>query len=422
MATDLTGEQMYVGEINNLPLFRAANLDTSLEDIESYLAVIDPGTNVRLYLLLADVDTIAMNGATQTKVKKPTVLKVRSTLVGRSIEQTNGGTLGLEQPFEPTGYFNLPVMPYEMFVRMDAFFRKVEKLHKTEAILVLTYDPTFFDSENPSDGWGVLLPDQENTAHHCNYEMSNVMAIKPPHVYIVGSVHSHPSMSAYFSSTDHNDQADWDGLHITFGWKGGSQDLDTELHIEMVIGGKQYPFNRNQVFAGFPAPVVDVAVIEEWLPKVKKSSTIYSSTGTGNGSFVGTKPGGTTALAAAGGGVRRQTRAIELPDNAPLPTQTTIVYRFTNVEESPLRCLACKSPIASHLISKRRCMTCATFFLVGTETIEDIQQLRTAAQIPYVIELDPDKAPKPIVVWTPFNADGVAINEFSQDLRTVPKA
>lgn len=416
MSDLVTAEQMLVTTIGNLPVFRAENDANNLIIIEDYLRQEDEGSNIFLYYLLTEVNTVEVRNNANVTVKRPAIVKVRSTFVGRSVEAVDSKTLKINESVEPNGYYNLPAIPYELMVQMDAFFRQIEKLHGTEAILILTFDPSYLKSANPSGGWGVLIPTQKNTGGHCNYEMANVMAIKPEHVLIVGSVHSHPSMKAYFSGTDHADQADWDGLHITYGWAPGSCALDTEHHIELYLGGVHYPFNPQQIFGSYPAPVVNTEVINEWSTKVSKE-TFTQSTGhsasdySGRGNIIG----GSSNSFSSGGTLKKAARAIVLPDNAPLPTQNTIICIMNNTHEANIyRCKACSAPISQNLLARRRCLSCSTFFIFSGERVEDINTIRANdPQAKYCIEVDVDKAEKPIILWAELDGH----HTFSNDLR-----
>ena len=68
---------------------------------------------------------------------------------------------------------------------------------------------------------------------------------------IVGSVHSHPGMPAYASGTDHADQADFDGVHITFGWQNNVNSGATQYHIELQVSGESYTLKPEDVFEGY---------------------------------------------------------------------------------------------------------------------------------------------------------------------------
>ena len=131
---------------------------------------------------------------------------------------------------------------------------------------MLTYDMTMTGSE----GWGILVPDQTNTSIHCNYDPHSIATIKPDNVMIVGSVHSHPGMSAYASGTDHKDQADFDGIHITFGWQKSVNNGATQYHIEMQMAGKAYTLQPDDVFEDYVVERSPDPEVVGWTDKVKK--------------------------------------------------------------------------------------------------------------------------------------------------------
>src|SRR5690606_38728771 len=118
-----------------------------------------------------------------------------------------------------------------------------------------------------AEGWGVVVPEQSNTAASCNYDPQSVVDDLPDDgsVAIVGSAHSHPGMSAYCSGVDKADQMYFDGLHITFGWRVNSP--QTEFHIEMQMSGSAFPFSVNQVFSDVPTAAAD-AQVKKWATNV----------------------------------------------------------------------------------------------------------------------------------------------------------
>lgn len=195
------------------------------------------------------------------------IFKVVSNFIGTLVtpaEDVSISSLGI---LRPECLYTMPLIPKVIVSKLDDFFRSVEKIHNSEAIVLLTFDTT----KDDSSGWGILVPDQENNAAHCNYDPLSVADQKPDHVMIVGSVHSHPSMSAYASGTDHKDQADFDGLHITFGWQHSVNNNATQYHIEMQMSGNVYTLEPNQVFESEdPAKDPDPEVLQ-WIDKVKKA-------------------------------------------------------------------------------------------------------------------------------------------------------
>lgn len=211
-------------------------------------------------------------GSTSTSQPKTTInsqfFKVVNNIVGRTVakatpafQDTSAITLA------ESAVYNMPLIPLEMIEKLDQFFRLVDTQHGTESIVLLTYDTT---KEGP-EGWGILVPDQNNTSVHCNYDPTSVLEYKPEDALIVGSVHSHPGMSAYASGTDHNDQADFDGLHITFGWQKSVNNGATQYHIEMQMAGSSYTLRPEDVFENYFLDKEPDPEVVEWTSKVKKA-------------------------------------------------------------------------------------------------------------------------------------------------------
>ena len=177
----------------------------------------------------------------------PKLFKVVSNFVGRSVSESTDPLPEHFAPLEEECLYNLPLIPYDIVQKLDEFFRLVHAKHGTESIVLLTFDQT----KQGSDGWGVLVPEQTNTAAHCNYNAESVLEIKPEDAIIVGSVHSHPEMPAYASGTDHADQADFDGIHITYGWQKSVNNGATQYHLELQMSGKSFKMDVEDVFEGF---------------------------------------------------------------------------------------------------------------------------------------------------------------------------
>lgn len=53
----------------------------------------------------------------------------------------------------------------------------------------------------------------------------------------VGTIHSHASMSAFHSGTDHGDELNWDGLHITFGYMNKEY---FDISCSIMSGGERF--------------------------------------------------------------------------------------------------------------------------------------------------------------------------------------
>jgi hypothetical protein len=206
--------------------------------------------------------------------RSPSIIKVTKNLVGRVVSPCT-------DPFGPEYFgvetqalYSLPPIPMSLVNKMDEFFRLVHAQHGTESILLLTFDDA---NPNSSDSWGILVPKQENTSVHCKYDPDSVAELKPFHLSIVGSVHSHPEMAAYASGTDHEDQADFDGLHITYGWQKTVNNGATQYYAEMQMSGTAYKLNIDDVFETIKVINEPDPEVVEWTKNViKKVQPLYT--------------------------------------------------------------------------------------------------------------------------------------------------
>jgi len=197
----------------------------------------------------------------------PKLFKVVSNFVGRSVSVSTDPLPDAFAGIQEECVYNLPLIPFDIVQKLDEFFRLVHAKHGTESIVLLTFDHT----KEGSDGWGVLVPEQSNTAAHCNYNAESVLDIKPENAIIVGSVHSHPEMPAYASGTDHADQADFDGVHITYGWQRSVNNGATQYHLELQMSGNSFKLDPEDVFEGFSITKDPDPEVVSWSDQVKKA-------------------------------------------------------------------------------------------------------------------------------------------------------
>lgn len=266
---------------NGLPIF-LADRDDICDIVENM--------GFSIYYLLCNSVKVTSKTSTNPTTKVTTtekienrsmqLFKVVNNFVGRSVSMANEPFNTSFLSVEESAEYTMPAIPHVIVEKLDQFFRLIDAQHGTESIVMLTYDTT---KEGP-DGWGILVPDQSNTAVHCNYDPDSIAQIKPDHVMIVGSVHSHPNMAAYASGTDHQDQADFDGLHITYGWQKSVNNGATQYHIELQMSGKSYTLTPDDVFEDVFIDKEPDPEVVEWSGKVKK--VLPPSTG-------GTYTGGT---------------------------------------------------------------------------------------------------------------------------------
>jgi hypothetical protein len=253
---------------NGAPCFVANSLDIC-DDIESL--------GFQIYYLIgykeikSTTTTPYKAGVPSTTTTNSTfkskIFKVVNNYVGRAVSETDEDFGTGISSVEEEAHYTMPPIPHVIVTKLDEFFRLVHAKHGTESIVLLTYDTT----KEGSDGWGILVPEQTNTSVHCSYDPDSIVDLKEDHIMIVGSVHSHPEMPAYASGTDHADQADFDGLHITYGWQKSSNNGATQYHIEMQMAGTSYTLTPADVFESFSIQKDPDPEVVAWSDKVKKS-------------------------------------------------------------------------------------------------------------------------------------------------------
>lgn len=335
------------------------------------------------------------NNITKTRTH-PQIFRFRKDIMGKALVPAPSDVLGKGKS-KVSAQFNLPKIPQEMVSKLDTFFRAAEDRHGTEAIVILTWDPKI----GGSAGWGILSPKQENTSGHCDYKPDSIVKQKPKSAYVVGSVHSHPKMSAFASGTDHKDQADFDGLHITFGWQAKNNNV-TEYHVELQVMGQTFYLGASDVFESMPAAEM-TPEIEEWLGNVSAKpiptqADIWDGYGHGapfqhghgsHGSNVSRLPVSRTAVSRP---------KVVLPTGAPDFRDSIYVVQLS---ANPKKCPCCHSSLMPTEITRRRCIGCNAFLLLPGESIADIHQHRLNLN-QYTIDLDPAKRDEvKIVIYTP---------------------
>lgn len=332
-------------KVNGLQLPSGAPLVVAEGD-DDMLAIKESGLSIAYFLG-------ALPGKTVKDEGTPRVFRVVRNLVGYAITAVEEDELGL-LPVNEHAWFQLPKIPRTIIRDLDAFFRKIYEKLGTEAIVLLTYDPAKLGKDDEATGWGVLTPKQANGAGSCDYDPASVVDDKPDGHMIVGSVHSHPGMSAFASHTDVQDQANFDGLHITFGWPKGAK--VTEYHIEMQMGGGRFTCTEDMCFEDVyenpPGEMVD-----EWITKVEKAKPK-----TYNYSY----PYNQSAF-------DKDLKDLKLPKNKgvfwPEPRKEGVVVTILDKERN---CPACGGYLDVGEQNRRRCADCMCFLAHEGEEMDDV--------------------------------------------------
>lgn len=387
---------------NGVPLFIVRD-ESAMEEIDAL------GIPV-CYILAAkkfDNGESPLNKYKYEEWTEPVIFKRINVAMGHGLlVQKDAGRMPLAT-LKDAAFWTLPPIPRSMVDTIDSFFRAVYDKHKSESIVILTYDPEFKDVEglDPSDGWGFLVPDQTNSGSSCKYEPESIVDEKPEHVLIVGSAHSHPNMSAFASHTDVGDQMDFDGLHITYGWqnsKGGR----TEYHIEYQLNNQRFAFSPDQVYQEVPPE--DFSELDELVAKVKKAAppakppyTSSSTTTVGKSTVGGSKS--EPSAASAFGNYFREKFNTSRPNGCPDLVKNTVVVSFRLEDRE---CPICEQDLTEYGKKHRRCTNCFTYLAASGEAPADIVDIRkkSYSDVPYApgLEYAFGKTSKErVLLWSP---------------------
>jgi len=315
-----------------------------------------------------------VNPPEPTITKTTKLFKVVNNFVGRSIcisdDPMPDDFLSIKESCE----YNMPPIPNVIIDKLDQFFRLVHSQHGTESIVILTYN---MNATGP-EGWGVLVPDQTNTPAHCKYDADSIAELKPEDVMIVGSVHSHPEMSAYASGTDHADQADFDGLHITYGWQKSQNNGATQYHLELQMSGQHYTLTPEDVFEDITLLKEPDPDVIEWSSKVKKVHPPYTTgvpaTTTQVSGYLptGTSQQNTQVAGESKSPFKKSIQIQESIERLKLPESSIVVVEIQpDLGKSPY-CPSCDYPIDNIDITGACCTVCDIPLVLITDSISDM--------------------------------------------------
>jgi hypothetical protein len=322
------------------------------------------------------------------------MFKVVTNFVGRSVSISDDELPKEFIDMEEECLYTMPLIPLDIVNKLDDFFRLVHLQHGTESIIILTYDM----DKKDSSGWGILVPEQTNTAAHCKYDADSIATMKPDNVMIVGSVHSHPEMAAYASGTDHDDQADFDGVHITYGWQKTVNNGSTQYYAELQMSGKAYKLNIEDVLSFETIKKEPHPEVVEWSTKVKKSFPLQS--GGSLQSIPNNSPIITPNSIQTGqqDGVYKKNREIMLSGtnyknllaDINLPFDSVIVTEIDLDSHGNGYCLMCESSIDNTDLISARCRACDSPIVSPEDHIATIIEKVDQYMIDYYL---PDNTP-----------------------------
>lgn len=142
-------------------------------------------------------------------------------------------------------------IPKDLFAKCLAL---IKAFPTTEVMICLAYNPK-------ERQWFASVPKQSGSGASVRYNGDDEK--EPKGFHFMGTIHSHPNMSAFWSSTDMGDQTKKTGLHIVIGTNMGTM---TSHLISFFLNGERYD-QTDDVIEGwdFELPEVD----PDWKAKVE---------------------------------------------------------------------------------------------------------------------------------------------------------
>lgn len=161
---------------------------------------------------------------------------------------------------------NYPKLPRLIFERVVGFFERVADLHGSEAAALIVHDKRAGEV-------GVIVPDQVAAVgrswwsnHLYPVDVHYEVPVLPPHLALIGDIHSHVDGPAYASYTDVQDEVHRPGVHMVV---GRIHREPPELHIEVTVDGHRFAVtDHRQVIEGYHRRRCD-EVPTEWLERVE---------------------------------------------------------------------------------------------------------------------------------------------------------
>lgn len=106
---------------------------------------------------------------------------------------------------------NLPKLPAKFVWQIKHFFKTVVEKLKSESEVTLYYN-------KEKNQYRIYVPEQNVSYGSVKYKRIGTTHIRGMENYLcVGTIHSHCDFDAFHSGTDVDDEAEFDGLHVTFG-------------------------------------------------------------------------------------------------------------------------------------------------------------------------------------------------------------
>jgi len=144
--------------------------------------------------------------------------------------------IGILNEMDAYASMDIKKIPAKLFAEVQRFFTAVYNQHHGEANVIIHYN-------QKRKTYRIEVPKQEVSAAGTEYESE----VSYKDFVRLGTIHSHCNFSAFHSGTDQNDEATWDGLHITIG-----DNLKPRFSVaaSIVANGTRFPVNPTDYVEG----------------------------------------------------------------------------------------------------------------------------------------------------------------------------
>ncbi|PSO44955.1 MAG: hypothetical protein BRC25_03545 [Parcubacteria group bacterium SW_6_46_9] len=156
---------------------------------------------------------------------------------------------------EKSATWKLPPITALDAYKVLLFFRRIQALHKSEAVVLLHYSQA-------AEQYYIHCPEQRVSAGKVDYDLSE----RFESYQLVGTIHSHSSFSAFHSGVDDDNEEHFDGLHITMGHLSENY---FSLSCSLVVNGNRFTFKNYE-------DVIQGLTEVDWTP-TRKLQKRYSS-------------------------------------------------------------------------------------------------------------------------------------------------
>ncbi len=148
---------------------------------------------------------------------------------------------------ETEATLNIEKIKMRQFTQILTLFKEVFRKYKAEANIVLHY--------NKYTGlFKIEIPEQQVSGASVEYKNGEETY---KDFLRIGTIHSHANMSAFHSATDHKDEENWDGLHITLGFMGEEY---FDISCSVMANGERFMVNPEEYIEGIELVEYEVKV------------------------------------------------------------------------------------------------------------------------------------------------------------------